>query len=217
MKRIGILSSHNGSGFDAIQKACENNELDAQVVLVISNNSTAQVLQKAQSKNIPNFIVNAKKFPDENLDKKITDMMSEFKVDYIFLSGYMKKIEENLVKTFENRIINSHPALLPKFGGKGMYGTNVHKAVIENGEKKSGCTVHFVNENYDEGKFILQNEITLEENETVESLEEKIKKLETITIIESLKTVIKWNYYNSIVTYLFIFWRRHEVFGCRWF
>ncbi|WP_417325778.1 phosphoribosylglycinamide formyltransferase [Halarcobacter sp.] len=191
MKRIGILSSHNGSGFDAIQKACENNELDAQVVLVISNNSTAQVLQKAQSKNIPNFIVNAKKFPDENLDKKITDMMSEFKVDYIFLSGYMKKIEENLVKTFENRIINSHPALLPKFGGKGMYGTNVHKAVIENGEKKSGCTVHFVNENYDEGKFILQNEITLEENETVESLEEKIKKLETITIIESLKTVIK--------------------------
>ncbi len=191
MKRIGILSSHNGSGFDAIQKACENNELDAQVVLVISNNSTAQVLQKAQSKNIPNFIVNAKKFPDENLDKKITDMMSEFKVDYIFLSGYMKKIEENLVKTFENRIINSHPALLPKFGGKGMYGTNVHKAVIENGEKKSGCTVHFVNENYDEGKFILQNEIILEENETVESLEEKIKKLETITIIESLKTVIK--------------------------
>ena len=191
MKRIGILSSHNGSGFDAIQKACENNELDAQVVLVISNNSTAQVLQKAQSKNIPNFIVNAKKFPDENLDKKITDMMSEFKVDYIFLSGYMKKIEENLVKTFENRIINSHPALLPKFGGKGMYGTNVHKAVIENGEKKSGCTVHFVNENYDEGNFILQNEITLEENETVESLEEKIKKLETITIIESLKTVIK--------------------------
>ncbi|RXJ77638.1 phosphoribosylglycinamide formyltransferase [Arcobacter sp. F155] len=191
MKRIGILSSHNGSGFDAIQKACENNELDAQVVLVISNNSTAQVLQKAQSKNIPNFIVNAKKFPDENLDKKITDMMSEFKVDFIFLSGYMKKIEENLVKTFENRIINSHPALLPKFGGKGMYGTNVHKAVIENGEKKSGCTVHFVNENYDEGKFILQNEITLEDNETVESLEEKIKKLETITIIESLKTVIK--------------------------
>lgn len=191
MKRIGILSSHNGSGFDAIQKACENNELDAQVVLVISNNSTAQVLQKAQSKNIPNFIVNAKKFPDENLDKKITDMMSEFKVDYIFLSGYMKKIEENLVKTFENRIINSHPALLPKFGGKGMYGTNVHKAVIENGEKKSGCTVHFVNENYDEGKFILQNEITLEENETVESLEEKIKKLETITIIEAIKTVIK--------------------------
>ncbi|RXK01693.1 phosphoribosylglycinamide formyltransferase [Arcobacter sp. CECT 8989] len=191
MKRIGILSSHNGSGFDAIQKACENNELDAQVVLVISNNSTAQVLQKAQLKNIPNFIVNAKRFPDENLDKKITDMMSEFKVDYIFLSGYMKKIEEKLVKTFENRIINSHPALLPKFGGKGMYGTNVHKAVIENGEKKSGCTVHFVNENYDEGKFILQNEITLEENETVESLEEKIKKLETITIIEAIKTVIK--------------------------
>ncbi|NVJ52073.1 MAG: phosphoribosylglycinamide formyltransferase [Campylobacteraceae bacterium] len=191
MKRIGILSSHNGSGFDTIQKACENNELDAQVVLVISNNSTAQVLQKAQRKNIPNFIINSKKYPEDNLDKIITDMMTEFKVDYIFLSGYMKKIEENLVKTFENRIINSHPALLPKFGGKGMYGTNVHKAVIEAGEKKSGCTVHFVNENYDEGEFILQNEYILDENETVESLENEIKKLETITIINSLKTIIK--------------------------
>ncbi|RXJ91598.1 phosphoribosylglycinamide formyltransferase [Arcobacter sp. CECT 8983] len=191
MKRIGILSSHNGSGFDTIQNACENNELNAQVVLVISNNSNAQVLQKAQRKNIPNFIINSKKYPDENLDKIITDMMLEFKVDYIFLSGYMKKIEENLVKTFENRIINSHPALLPKFGGKGMYGTNVHKAVIQAGEKKSGCTVHFVNENYDEGKYILQSEYILDENETVESLENEIKKLETITIINSLKTIIK--------------------------
>ena len=82
MKRIGILSSHNGSGFDTIQKACENNELDAQVVLVISNNSTAQVLQKAQRKNIPNFIINSKKYPEDNLDKIITDMMTEFKVKF---------------------------------------------------------------------------------------------------------------------------------------
>lgn len=190
MKRIGILSSHNGSGFETIQKACETKELDAQVVLVISNNSTAKVLEKAENKNIPNFIINTKKYPDENLDEKITNLMKVFKVDYIFLSGYMKKIEQNLVSSFENRIINSHPALLPKFGGRGMYGTNVHKAVIEANEKESGCTIHFVNENYDEGEFILQNSIKLHKDETVESLENRIKSLESKTIIEALKKII---------------------------
>lgn len=190
MKRIGILSSYNGSGFKTIQEACEKKELNAQVVLVVSNNSESKALEKAENKNIPNFIINDKKYPNENLDKKITKMMREAKVDYIFLSGYMKKIEENLVTTFENRIINSHPALLPKFGGKGMYGINVHKAVIEAKETKSGCTVHFVNENYDEGKFILQKSINLDENETVESLENRIKDLESITIIEAFKKLL---------------------------
>ncbi|WP_307189989.1 phosphoribosylglycinamide formyltransferase [Arcobacter sp. LA11] len=190
MKRIGILSSHNGSGFDTIQKACEENLLDAQVVLVISNNRTAKVLQKASNKDIPNFVINTSKYPEENLDEKITNMMNEFKVDYIFLSGYMKKIEKNLVRTFENKIVNSHPALLPKFGGKGMYGINVHKAVIEAKEKESGCTIHFVNENYDEGEFILQNKIVLNENETVESLENRIKDLESKSIIEAFEKLL---------------------------
>jgi phosphoribosylglycinamide formyltransferase-1 len=190
MKRIGILASHNGSGFEAIQKACEQKILNAQVVLVISNNTDAKVLQKAANKNIPNFIVNAKKYPDENLDEKITNLMCEFRVDYIFLSGFMKKLEKNLIKSFENKIINSHPALLPKFGGKGMYGTNVHKAVIKAKEKSSGCTVHYVNENYDEGEYILQKSFLLDENESVESLENKIKSLEANTIVEALKKVV---------------------------
>lgn len=190
MKRIGILSSHNGSGFETIQKACETKELDAQVVLVISNNTKAKVLQKASNKDIPNFIINSKKFPDENLDKKITKMMLEFKVDYIFLSGYMKKIEKNLLENFENKIINSHPALLPNFGGKGMFGRNVHEAVIKAKEEKSGCTIHFVNENYDEGKYILQESIILQEDEKIESLEEKIKVLESKTIVKALKKLI---------------------------
>ena len=190
MKRIGILSSHNGSGFDTIQKACENKTLNAQVVLVVSNNSSAKVLEKAEKNNIPNFIINTKKHPNENLDKKITDLMLEFKVDYIFLSGYMKKIEENLINTFENRIINSHPALLPKFGGKGMYGSFVHKAVIDAKENESGCTIHFVNKNYDEGKYILQKTVLLEKNETFETLENKIKTLESKTIIEALEKLI---------------------------
>ena len=190
MKRIGILSSHNGSGFATIQKAIMEKRLDAQVVVVISNNTNAGVLQKAANHDIPNFIINAKRFPDENLDEKITKLLVEFKCDYIFLSGYMKKIEKNLVSTFENRIVNSHPALLPKFGGRGMYGRNVHEAVIAAKEEKSGSTIHFVNENYDEGEFILQKEYVLEENETVDSLEEAIKDVESQAIVEAMIKII---------------------------
>lgn len=190
MKRIGILSSHNGSGFDAIQEACKSKILNAQVVLVISNNSTAKVLEKASSNDIPNFIVNTKKYPDENLDKKITNLMNEFKVDYIFLSGYMKKIEQNLVRTFENRILNSHPALLPKFGGAGMYGINVHKAVYEAKEKETGCTIHFVNENYDEGKIVLQNKVEVKENSSVEDIENSVKALEAKSIVQAFEKLL---------------------------
>lgn len=190
MKRIGILSSHNGSGFDTIQNACENGILNAQVVLVISNNSNAKVLEKAKKNNVPNFIINSKIYPNENLDEKITNLMKEFKIDYIFLSGYMKKIEKNLIKNFENRIINSHPALLPNFGGKGMYGSFVHEAVIKAKVKESGCTIHFVNENYDEGEYILQEKVIIEEKENIESLENKIKNLEAKTIVNAFKILI---------------------------
>lgn len=190
MKRIGILSSHNGSGFDTIQKACEEKILNAQVVLVISNNPNAKVLEKASLKNVPNFIINAKKYPNENLDEKITFLMKEFEIDYIFLSGYMKKIEENLLTTFENRILNSHPSLLPKFGGHGMYGSFVHEAVIKANEKESGCTIHYVTKDYDEGEYILQKKIILNEDESVESLEEKIKDLESLAIVEAFKKII---------------------------
>lgn len=185
--RLGILSSHNGSGFMAIQKAIEDKELNIEVVVVISNNSGANVLEFSKSKNIDNYVVNSKLFPNDDLDEKITNIFKEYKIDYIFLSGYMKKLEEKLLSTFKNKIVNSHPSLLPKFGGKGMYGTFVHEAVIKSAEKVSGCTIHFVDEEYDEGEYILQNEITLDEEESVSSLEEKIKILESKTIIEAFK------------------------------
>lgn len=191
MKKIGILSSHNGSGFDTIVTSCENKQLNAQVVVVISNNSNALVLQKAQQKNIPNFVINTNLYPQENLDEKITLLLQEYGCDIIFLSGYMKKIEDKLLQAYPNAIINSHPALLPKFGGVGMYGSKVHEAVIQAKEKQSGCTVHFVNEEYDKGEYIVQNSIELEKNETVESLENKIKKLESVTIIEALNKLFE--------------------------
>ena len=191
MTKIGILASYNGSGFETIQKAIENKILDAKVVVVITNNTNAGVLEKAESYNIPYFIINDKRYPGQDIDDKITRLLLEFGCDYIFLSGYMKKIESKLLKAYPNKIINTHPAILPSiYGGVGMYGRFVHEAVIKNGEKESGVTIHFVNEVYDEGEKILVKKLKLEENETVDTLEEKIKNLEKETIVEAFKKLL---------------------------
>ena len=192
MKKIGILASYNGSGFETIQKAIEDKILDAKVVVIITNNSDAGVLKKASKYGIKSFVINKNLFPDENLDLKISQILKEYGCDYIFLSGFMKKIEDNMLKTFENKIINTHPAILPSiYGGAGMYGHFVHEAVVKNGEKKSGVTIHYVNENYDEGEKILIKELFLDENETAETLENRIKELEKIAIVEAFKKVLE--------------------------
>ncbi|WP_418179931.1 phosphoribosylglycinamide formyltransferase [Aliarcobacter lanthieri] len=191
MKKLGILASYNGSGFETIQKAIEDGILNAKVEVIITNNSDAGVLEKAKKYGIKSFIINSKLFPNENLDLKIAQTLKEFGCDYIFLSGYMKKIEDNLLKTFPNKIINTHPAILPSiYGGKGMYGHFVHEAVVKNGEKKSGVTIHYVNENYDEGEKILIKELELSSDETAETLENRIKDLEKIAIVEAFKKVL---------------------------
>ncbi|PRM89802.1 phosphoribosylglycinamide formyltransferase [Aliarcobacter cryaerophilus] len=191
MKKIGILASYNGSGFETIQKAIEDGILNAKVEVIITNNSNAGVLEKASKYGIKSFVINKNLFPNENLDLKIAQTLKEFECDYIFLSGYMKKIEENLLKTFPNKIINTHPAILPSiYGGAGMYGSFVHEAVIKNGEKKSGVTIHYVNENYDEGEKILIKELKLEKDETAQTLENKIKELEKTAIVEAFVKVL---------------------------
>ena len=191
MKKIGILASYNGSGFETIQKAIEDKILDAKVVVIITNNSSAGDLEKAKKYEIDSYIINSKLFPNENLDLKITNILKEYGCDYIFLSGFMKKIEDNMLKTFENKIINTHPAILPSiYGGAGMYGHFVHEAVVKNGEKKSGVTIHYVNENYDEGEKILIKELELSSNETAKTLENRIKELEKVAIVEAFKKVL---------------------------
>ncbi|MDY3200518.1 MAG: phosphoribosylglycinamide formyltransferase [Arcobacter sp.] len=191
MTKIGILASYNGSGFETIQKAIEDKILNAEVVVIITNNTNAGVIEKAKFYNIPYFIINNKICPEQDLDDKITKLLLEFGCNYVFLSGFMKKIESKLLKAFPNKIINTHPAILPSiYGGKGMYGRFVHEAVIKNGEKKSGVTIHFVNEVYDEGEKILVKELLLAENETVDSLENRIKELEKEAIVEAFKKLL---------------------------
>lgn len=192
MIKIGILASYNGSGFETLQKAIENQKLNAKIVVVISNNTNAKALEKAEHYGIPNFIINDKRYPGQDIDDKITRLLLEFGCDYIFLSGYMKKIESKLIAAYPEKIVNTHPALLPsKYGGKGMYGKFVHEAIIKDGAKKSGVTIHFVNEVYDDGKIILTKELNLDDNETVESLESKVKELESIAIVEAFDKLLK--------------------------
>jgi phosphoribosylglycinamide formyltransferase-1 len=185
MTKIAILASHNGSGFDTLYK--NSKELGISIEIVISNNSNSIALKKAKDRFIDCYIVNSK--TDIDPDKKIYELIKDKGCCIVYLSGYMKKISDNLTDNF--RVINSHPSLLPKYGGKGMYGRFVHEAVIRNNEKVSGCTLHYVNEVYDEGEIILQNIITLADNETVDTLESKVKELESKTIIEGFKKCLK--------------------------
>ena len=182
MENIAIFASHNGSLLETIY-----NKFKDKVSLVITNNSNAPVLKKANFYNIPNFVVNSKLYT--NPDKQIEKLLNKYKCKNIFLAGYMKKLSANLTNNYN--IINSHPALLPKFGGKGMYGKFVHKAVIEAKESQSGVTFHYVNENYDEGDIILQKSIKIYEGETAQELEERIKQLEKETVIEALNLCLK--------------------------
>lgn len=192
MKKIGILASHNGSGFETIKKACDEKILDAKVVCVITNNSNAGVISKAENLDVPCFIINATRYPEQNIDNKIARLFLDYECDYIFCSGYMKMITKDILTHFENKVVNTHPALLPsKYGGKGMYGRYVHEAVIKNKEKQSGVTIHFVNEVYDDGEIILTKSYDLKENETVDSLESAIKDLESLAIVEAFEKLLK--------------------------
>jgi phosphoribosylglycinamide formyltransferase-1 len=182
MRKIALLASYSGSIFETLDK--HKKEIGS-VELIITNNSDANVINKAKAYNIPYDVVNTKRY--ENVDAQIISLIQNYKCDIIVCAGYMKQISSNLANKYT--IINSHPSLLPNYGGKGMYGSNVHKAVVAAKEEKSGVTIHYVNENYDEGAIILQKELELSPDESAKSLEIKIKELEKIAYIEALKLV----------------------------
>jgi len=184
--RVAILASYNGSGFVALYEAMQSGKLSIEIPLVISNNSSAKVLETATAYGIKNFAINTK--TAQNPDAKIEELLRKYGCDFVFLSGYMKKVAPNITKSFQ--VINCHPALLPNYGGAGMYGRFVHEAVIKNSEKISGVTLHEVDENYDEGKIILQKKLSLAKDETAHSLEAKIKELEKIAIVEAFQAII---------------------------
>ncbi len=175
MKNVAIFASGEGTNAENLFKYFANDPR-VKIKLVITNKDNSGVIAKAEQykKNVQ--IISKEAL--ENYTAQIIEFLMVEKIDLIILAGFLLKIPKAFIQAFPGKIINIHPALLPKYGGKGMYGLNVHKCVIENKESESGITIHFVNEEYDKGETILQVNCKIEENETAESLAQKIRKLE---------------------------------------
>lgn len=183
MLNLVVFASGNGSTLQAIIDSINKKDLNANIVLVVSNNPNAYALERASKENIPTYVIKNKDFVEK--DEELFDILKSYSFDLIVLAGYLKKIGPNLLQNY--KIINTHPSLLPKFGGKGMYGMHVHTAVIEAGEKVSGVTLHWVNEHYDEGNIIRQTKVEVSNDDTPETLSSKIQTAEKIQLIEVLK------------------------------
>ncbi len=174
MKNIAIFASGNGTNAERIIKYFEKSKI-ARVALVVTNNAKAGVIDRANSLNVEVQVINREVFYHS---QSILSTLVKYKVNLIVLAGFLWLVPKYLIDKYENRIINIHPALLPKYGGKGMYGMRVHEAVIENKEEKSGITIHKVNDKYDDGQIIFQEKVKIDIHETSESLAEKIHILE---------------------------------------
>ena len=173
MKKILLFASGTGSNVENIIHHFKNHQ-DIIVVGVLTNNPNAKVLDKAKNHNVPTLIFNR----EQLTDGFVFDKIAELKPDLIVLAGFLWKMPEAIVNAYPNKIINIHPALLPKYGGKGMYGIKVHQMVLENKEKETGITIHYVNEHYDEGEFIFQQKVAIEDCKTTEEVANKIHELE---------------------------------------
>ncbi|MFA6468499.1 MAG: phosphoribosylglycinamide formyltransferase [Bacteroidota bacterium] len=179
MLNIAVFASGRGSNFEALYRAIIDQHILAKIVVVISNNSASGALTLAQSFGIPAYHLSQRQFQDPKMyQQKTLETLRAFGTNFIVLAGYMKKLDSEIIREFPNRIINIHPALLPKYGGKGMFGMNVHSAVINAGERESGATVHFVNEAYDEGNIIAQQTVPVDANDTPETLAAKVLQVE---------------------------------------
>ncbi len=172
MKNIVLFASGNGSNAEEIIKFFKNSEF-GKVVAVFSNKADAKVLDRAKNHNIPSVVFNKTQL-NEGF---VLEQLHQFQPDLIVLAGFLLKFPESILKEYP-KVINIHPALLPKYGGKGMYGMNVHQAVLDNKEKETGITIHYVNEHYDEGEFIFQKAVNIEDCKTAEEIAQKVHELE---------------------------------------
>ncbi|MDG1477108.1 MAG: phosphoribosylglycinamide formyltransferase [Vicingaceae bacterium] len=187
MTRIAIFASGSGSNAENIFNYFKESD-NVEVSLILTNNPSAFVIERAKNMNVTSHVFTKSDFLNTD---EILHILAKNNVNLIVLAGFLLKIPENLIKKFSNKIVNIHPALLPKYGGKGMYGDNVHKAVVANKETESGITIHFVNEHYDEGKIIFQAKCTVLENDTYENVAAKVHKLEYEHFPKAINQLIK--------------------------
>ncbi|MDP9728595.1 phosphoribosylglycinamide formyltransferase [Alicyclobacillus sp. TC] len=174
--RIAFLASHNGSSMRYLVEAVKTGILSAEPVLLIASRADSSSLAYAAENGIPHVIVNARDHhPYASEDEAVCAHLQEARPDVVVLSGYMRKIGSKTLAAFEGRILNIHPALLPKFGGQGMYGIHVHQAVLASGERVTGATVHLVDAEYDHGQILAQATVPVLPNDTPQSLAERVK------------------------------------------
>lgn len=191
MKRLGFLASGRGSNMLAIIRACESGRLPASPVLVISNNPDARALQLGSEHGLEALHMSRRTHGDAAaLDQAMTAAMQSHQVDLVILAGYMKKIGPQLLSAYAHRILNIHPSLLPRHGGRGMYGLHVHEAVIAAGETETGVTVHLVNAEYDSGDILAQRTVSVAADDDAESLAARVLEVEHRLYTEVLGKIL---------------------------
>src|SRR5512139_567576 len=186
---LGFLASHGGSNMQAIIDACKQGQLDAALCVVVSNNSESMALQRARKAGIPAYHISAVTHPGAGEDGEILRVLRRHGVDTVILAGYMKQIGPQTLAAYRGRILNIHPALLPKFGGRGMYGKRVHEAVLSAGERVTGVTIHVVDDLYDHGRILAQREVPVREGDTADSLAERVLQEEHRLYSETLRRI----------------------------
>jgi phosphoribosylglycinamide formyltransferase 1 len=175
VKNIVVFASGSGTNFQAIIDAVKAKSIDADITGLITNKSNIPAIDRASNAGIPCRVILPSQYSDSTaFGLAILDVLDEWKPDLIVLAGYMIKVPNNVTRQYRGRIINIHPALLPGFGGKGFYGERVHRAVLEAGEQESGCTVHYVDEDYDRGPIIAQKKVPVLPGDTPQTLAERI-------------------------------------------
>jgi len=190
--RFAVLASHTGTTLQAVLDACQQGRLDAQVALVISNNSNSGAMQRARAAGVDTVHISGKTHPnDQARDQAVVSALEEAKTDWVLLLGYMKKLGPRALARYSGRILNTHPALLPKFGGQGYFGRNVHEAVLAAGEAESGATIHAVDTEYDTGPLLAQVRVSVHPNDTAETLENRVKGAEQELLINTIAELVK--------------------------
>lgn len=189
MIKLGVLGSTRGTDLKPIIDSINDNNLDAVVSCVISNQSDAHILKRAEYNKIEHYYISHKNKEREIFDSEISNILKSKSVDLVLLIGFMRILSTNFCKTWANKIINVHPSLLPKYGG-GM-DSNIHAEVLKNRDLESGCTIHFVTNEVDKGPIVLQKKCTVLKSDTVKSLKKKVQILEGAAFIESIKLIQK--------------------------
>jgi phosphoribosylglycinamide formyltransferase-1 len=190
MLRIGVLASHEGTTLQCILDACTEGTIRGRVVVVISNNGSSGALTRARGAGVPAHHLSSVTHPTPDaLDAAISAALATARVDTVFLAGYLKRLGAITLAAFRGRVLNTHPALLPKFGGPGMFGDHVFHATLAAGESESGVSVHLVDETYDTGQVVRQFRVPVKATDSIESLKARVREAERVLVVQTLADI----------------------------